>query len=110
MSDTREDKNKTITAVIGGCSLKDHPSIFVESQIRKTKKGIAYFKLSNIIKDKVKLNKAALGMAEKITNIDIKSLSSPEISINITKANNTKTKKQENYIMTKTDSFKNSLN
>ena len=41
-------------------------------------------KLSNLRSNNVKLNKATLGMAEKISNTDITSLCSPELSINFT--------------------------
>ena len=81
---TKEGENKTIDIMIGGYTLEEYLTIFVEKQIVKIEKGITYLKLSNLSNNKVKLNQIALGSAEKISNTEIKSLSSSELSVSFT--------------------------
>ena len=80
----------------------------MENKIIKIEKGIAYLKLSNLSSNEVKLNKAKLGTAEKISNTNIKSLRSQELSINFTSQEHVppKPQPQENYGMIKTNFLK----
>jgi hypothetical protein len=77
----------------------------MENQVIKIENGITYLKLSNLSNNKVKLNQITLGSVEKISNSEIKSLSSPELSINFTSHEemSSKPQPQEKYGMTKTD-------
>jgi hypothetical protein len=81
--------------------------IFVENQVIKIENGITYLKLSNLSNDKIKLNQVELGSVEKISNSEIKSLNSPELSVNFTSSHehlsSLKPQPQEEYGMTKTD-------
>jgi hypothetical protein len=93
---------------IGGYTLEEYPTTFVEYQIIKIENGIAYLKLSNLSSDKVKLNQIFLGSAEKISNTDFKSQGSQKLSINFTSQGQISSKPQpeQNYGMAKTDFFK----